>query len=366
MSHANSVGRVVARIQRLCCAGFGAAAVPEILRQLHDLVPSGGNTCHWGGTNGHSQRIYAEITDTLPLYLQEYQNSREQEAIFSYPEIMRRSNGLAVGDFYERMARIDMRDLVRTEWYNMFPRRLGWEQGVLVTLIEQGRFVGAITLGRTARDADFQRRDMRFLEAVAPFIAHALADTTLTGPFTDTDDKALLLVDDAGTVRHLGAQARRLLLMARFGAWSATSAQRMRDDALPDEVVRLCRRVAGWSETRPLAAPPLWRCRNAWGEFVYRVFPTDEAPGSPAPHLLGVLLERREPLRLKLLRRIGDLPLSNREADICLDLIEGRSRGEIAERLGISETTAIAHCRNLYGKLDVHSRVELAERLRAW
>lgn len=366
MPHANSVGRVLARMQRLCCAGFGVAAIPEILRQLHGLVPSGGNTCHWTEADGDSPRVYSELTNNLPLYLEEYQNNREREAIYSFPEIIRRSRGVAVGDFYERISRIEFCDFIRTDWYNLFPRPLGWERGLLVNLANGSRLLGTVTLGRTARECDFSRRDMQLLETIAPFITHALADTTHSGAFVDTDDKALLLADHAGTVRHLGVQAQRLLLMARFSAWSAGNARRMRDDALPEEVVRLCRRVAAWSETRPLAAPPVWQCCNAWGEFVYRILPTDDAPGSPAPRLLGVLLERREPLRLKLLRRIGELPLSNREADICLHLIEGRSRGEIAERLGISETTAIAHCRNLYGKLDVHSRVELAEKLRAW
>jgi LuxR family transcriptional regulator, maltose regulon positive regulatory protein len=44
----------------------------------------------------------------------------------------------------------------------------------------------------------------------------------------------------------------------------------------------------------------------------------------------------------------------------------GRPRAEIADRLGISENTAINHCRNLYAKLGVHSRSELVEKLNAW
>jgi DNA-binding CsgD family transcriptional regulator len=78
-----------------------------------------------------------------------------------------------------------------------------------------------------------------------------------------------------------------------------------------------------------------------------------------------VAIERREPLRLKLLRRLGELALSARETELCLALLDGDSRGAIAERLGISETTAITHTRNLYNKLDVHNRMELVEKLQA-
>jgi DNA-binding CsgD family transcriptional regulator len=41
------------------------------------------------------------------------------------------------------------------------------------------------------------------------------------------------------------------------------------------------------------------------------------------------------------------------------------ARAEIVDRLGVSENTAINHCRNLNGKLGVHSRAELVEKLHA-
>jgi DNA polymerase III alpha subunit len=40
--------------------------------------------------------------------------------------------------------------------------------------------------------------------------------------------------------------------------------------------------------------------------------------------------------------------------------------GPMAARLGVSENTAINHCRNIYAKLDVQSRAELVEKLQAW
>jgi DNA-binding CsgD family transcriptional regulator len=66
-------------------------------------------------------------------------------------------------------------------------------------------------------------------------------------------------------------------------------------------------------------------------------------------------------------RRLGELPHSHRETELCLALLDGASRGAVAERLGIGigETTTITHCRNLYNKLGVHNRIELVERLTA-
>jgi DNA-binding CsgD family transcriptional regulator len=88
--------------------------------------------------------------------------------------------------------------------------------------------------------------------------------------------------------------------------------------------------------------------------------------GRPAAWpLTGITVERLEPLALKLWRKAEELPLTGRELEVCQLLALGRQRAEIAEHLGVSENTAINHCRNLYGKLGVHSRAELVESLNA-
>ena len=82
-----------------------------------------------------------------------------------------------------------------------------------------------------------------------------------------------------------------------------------------------------------------------------------------APPLLGVTVRRQEPLPLRFSRRMDDLPLSAREGEACLLLLAGHSRPAIAEKLGVSQHTAIAHCRNVYDKLDVRNRAELAAKV---
>jgi DNA-binding CsgD family transcriptional regulator len=213
-------------------------------------------------------------------------------------------------------------------------------------------------------DPKFTRREIRLLKTITPFIAHALTEQRPEGPFVDGDDRGLVIVNENGAIQHASREGRTLLMLARY-ATNAPLATTRPGDGLPDEVVRLCRRVATFSEANPLPTPPVWRCKSDWGEFVFRVFRMEQLSALPSPRLLGVSIERREPLRLKLLRRIGELPLSMRETELCLALLDGDSRGAIAERLGISETTAITHCRNLYGKLDVHNRMELVEKLQA-
>lgn len=57
--------------------------------------------------------------------------------------------------------------------------------------------------------------------------------------------------------------------------------------------------------------------------------------------------------------------LSNREAEILGYLARGRSQPYIREALVLSKSTVSTHVRHIYGKLDVHSRQELLDKLEA-
>jgi len=57
--------------------------------------------------------------------------------------------------------------------------------------------------------------------------------------------------------------------------------------------------------------------------------------------------------------------LCAREREIVSYVVHGFANREIAERLCISERTVSTHIVNIYGKLEVHSRAELAALVRA-
>jgi len=60
---------------------------------------------------------------------------------------------------------------------------------------------------------------------------------------------------------------------------------------------------------------------------------------------------------------VGELPLSRRQAEVCILVANGTSVDNIASQLGISKHTAVAHGRWIYNRLDVHNRTELANKL---
>jgi DNA-binding NarL/FixJ family response regulator len=84
-----------------------------------------------------------------------------------------------------------------------------------------------------------------------------------------------------------------------------------------------------------------------------------------ASALIGITVSRQEPLVLRLMRQVDKLPLSKRQAEICLLLATGLSHRGIAERLNISQHTVVAHSRSIYASLSVGNRTELVNRLLA-
>jgi LuxR family maltose regulon positive regulatory protein len=58
-------------------------------------------------------------------------------------------------------------------------------------------------------------------------------------------------------------------------------------------------------------------------------------------------------------------PLSERELEVLELLAEGLTNSEIASRLFLTLNTVKSHSRNIYGKLDVHSRTQATARAQA-
>jgi DNA-binding CsgD family transcriptional regulator len=74
-------------------------------------------------------------------------------------------------------------------------------------------------------------------------------------------------------------------------------------------------------------------------------------------------VRHQEPLPVKLVRRVGELPLTRRQAQVCTLKASGASLENIAEQLGVSKYTTITHGRWIYNKLGVHNRTELVNKL---
>jgi DNA-binding CsgD family transcriptional regulator len=360
--------KALASIRRLSCLGLGSQiAVPAILGELHALIPSYSNQFFWAGPNQELVNLYDEgdlLLPFIPLYLEEFHNKREREVVFTFAETMRRSRRSEVMRYREKTLKVDERQFEKHDFYNLAMRPTGLHDALQLTVVEHGHSIGLLHISRASRDPEFTQRERQLLQAIAPFLAHAQAERPTDERMAESLDRGLIIASPAGVVEYLSPQAGRLLVMAQHPVLLSPGVTLPGPGAiLPPEIMRLGDDLVCIFEGKAPSAVPVYQLRNAWGVFTFRAFWLDRTAQEHAAPLIGIVVERLEPLALKFWRRAENLPLSGREIEVCLPLALGRSRAEIADRIGVSENTAINHCRNIYAKLGVQSRAELVEKL---
>ncbi|MGH6836419.1 MAG: LuxR C-terminal-related transcriptional regulator [Methylocella sp.] len=368
-SNSASAKRAIASIRRLCCLGLGSEiAVPALLGELHALIPSYSNQFYWAGSNQELANFYDEgdvILPVIPLYLCEFHNRRERDAVFTFAETMRRSRNSEVFHYRERTLKVDERTFEKCDYYNLVARPTGLDDALQLKVAGHGRSLGLLHVSRQKDDPAFTARDRGLLEWIAPFAAHAFDPGCKDEQLAESDDHGLIIATPAGKIQYLSPQAGRLIVMAQHPVLLSAAGLPGPGAELPPEVARLCQDLVRIFENKAPSAAPVSQLKNPWGAFIFRAYWLDRAAGPSASSLIGITVKRLEPLALKFWRRAEELPLTGREIEVCLPLALRQSRAEIAESLGISENTAINHCRNIYAKLGIQSRAELVDKLHA-
>jgi DNA-binding CsgD family transcriptional regulator len=360
----NYAARVEARIKQLCCLGLGGEAVmPALVRELRQLIPAHGNTFFWAGENYEMKNVYDDnpgVLETAPLYFEEFHNKPEREMLIGFTESMQRQAGIVSMD---EAFLIDERTYRKSDHYNLLHRPLGYDNFLRLVVRENGRALGALHVWRSGSNSQFTRNEERCLLRLQSFIAHALtAPKTLDAPLVDSGEAELIVADGNGKPLYLSRKARRLLTLATHPRIGSGSFPR-EPAALPAAVVRICQNLVGVFTGEGSAEPPVYHHRNAWGGFTFRAYKLD--PTDTSSSVVGVVIEHQEPLPVRLMRGIGKLPLSARQAEVCFHMASGLSYNEIAKKLHISPHTAVAHSRWIYDRLGVGSRTELVEKLLA-
>ena len=98
-----------------------------------------------------------------------------------------------------------------------------------------------------------------------------------------------------------------------------------------------------------------WRSNRSGAAIILRAYWLDDDNRSPQA-LIGVRIQRQEPMILRFVHAMGRLPLSPQQREIALLLARGASNQDIADNLGVSGNTVAYHIKQLFQKLDVHDR----------
>jgi DNA-binding CsgD family transcriptional regulator len=259
-------------------------------------------------------------------------------------------------------------DLRRTAYYNEIMKRLDAHHVLYGIVREQGAALGQLSLYRPMDAPAFSPRERNDLASVMKYVAHGIATGNSPLPeggsgfsFQDSDDEAMLVTDRAGNVRHGSGKARRLLLLATTSDINPASLKAAVNDRPMQVLKTLCSRLEAIARSED-SAPPVITLDTKWGRHILRAYWLDDDPFAPEA-LVGIRVQRQEPMILRFVEAMGRLPLSPQQREIALKIALGRSNQEIAEGLGVSGNTVAYHIKQLFLKLNVHDRAGAIERI---
>lgn len=353
---------VRARIRQLCCLGLpGEMLMASLLPAIRELVPSDSAGFFWVDARGEMRNLYAERLlppDLMSLYFARYYDGREASFRRSFLDRAAAPEGVT--------ATSADGDLSKTPYYNEIMRKLDAHHVLYGVVREQGAALGQLSLYRPVDAPAFSPRERADLSSVMRYVAHGVAGgegqpLPLPGiAFEETEDEAMLVADGEGVIRHASERARRLLLLATTSEINPASLRSAVNERAASALRGLCAKLVAVARGEE-SSPPVLTLDSSWGRYVLRAYwlDDDRAPGA----LIGVRIQRQEPMILRFVQAMGRLPLSSQQREIALMIAQGRSNQEIADGLGISGNTVAYHIKQLFLKLDVHDRAGAVARI---
>ncbi|MBD9356154.1 helix-turn-helix transcriptional regulator [Methylomonas albis] len=345
-------------LRQLCCSGLGKELViGEFLRTLPSLVPSVSNV--FSGVNEHLRPTYcitdfdgSDMAGTMVEVVSSFYNperlSRAVSWLKAHPAI---TSPLILDEhFYS------------TDMYNVVYSRFDMHHVLWMPTLCVGKPNGILRLYRPKTHKPFDRNDQVLVSQLLPYLTHALRAVNDDRPsYNKEATSGMIIMNAHGRLLFMSPEAKKLLNLAYSP--TLTEHHDSEKDVLMARLAQLCRDLKVIYRGQN-AAPPNYRHVGANGQFLFRAYWLDQE-NSDAEGLVGLTIEHREPLKLKVLRCMQQIPLSPTQKDVAMLLSQGVSFEQIGQRLNIKPTTVKDHVGKIYTKLDIHQRDEVLPRLLA-
>ncbi|MGZ8219785.1 helix-turn-helix transcriptional regulator [Methylomagnum sp.] len=349
--------QALAYIRQLCCLGLSQEAmIGEFLRAVKSAIPSSSNVYVGLGENRYPNHVIPEyvIPEVLDVFIQNTAEVLTPEMVrknlswFSYQAVLD-DPGIIWKNFY------------RGDFFNLVWRPYDQYHCIQALLRADGAERGFVHLFRSRSQPGFSVEEKNLFAHLLPYVEHGLTAAPVEQADHSGGEFGMFVMDSKGGLIFVSETARNLLRLARYPHFPTGTGISSGVLEIPPALSRLCHSLDGIFRGED-KAPPEFIHTNARGRFVFRaqwLDPMNREPGG----LMGVTVEHQEPTSLRLLRRIGELPLSPGQMDVCLLLAQGHAHEIIGQRLNIKLTTVRDHVRKIYDKLGIRQREDLLDLL---
>jgi DNA-binding CsgD family transcriptional regulator len=354
--------KAVAYLRQICCSGLGSEIViPEFLRALHHVIPSGRNW--YTAMDGQFNSLYQ-----IPDYFFPELVTLADVAAFAFPKLFTQENIKLHAALHNKNSSLSFKTIAfyikgcyKSDAYNLIHKPLEQHHMLEAKVLLKGRIAGVVQLTRPLNSLSFTDQEIALFVQLTPYVAHALEAPEKTElNYTDSGQSGLLVMNVEGVILYQSDAARQLLALSQF---QGIDFKDKKENPIHANLKQLCQRLNAIFKDQA-APPPSWSHTNSNGRFNFRAYwlkPYTQEPGG----LIGINIELQEPLELKILRALGNVPLSPTQKLVAALLAQGFSNEKIGQRLHIKNSTVKDHVGKIYTKLDLHNREELLPKLLA-
>jgi DNA-binding CsgD family transcriptional regulator len=346
--------RQLALIRKLCGLGLPAQTLaPSLLPALRRLIPSHSAAVFWVDARFEMTGLYAERL-LPPEAMARYYENHYQNAVSGFPA--------AFGTRAAADDPVSAHRYTRTEQASDYFRdvlaQLDAYQILYGVLRDATRPIGQISFYRGARDPDFGRRDQDVLRGLLRYLSIGLRPQVpllRSLPQAEIVEEWLGIVAKDGSLISASPEWSRLV---RLLAMKAVAPRMAREEqrVVGEFLRRVSARLDGPDGTSLNFVDS--QHESPWGRFRIRAYRLPDPEARRADHV-GLLIGRLEPRALALARGTGASGLSPQQREVALLLAEGKSNQEIAGTLALTLNTASYHVKQVFVRLQVHSREEV-------
>jgi DNA-binding CsgD family transcriptional regulator len=342
-------------LRQLCNLALPAPVLlPSLLPAIRSVVPASHAAFFYCDAVGNMVNMYAERM--LP-----------PEAMTRYYERHYRHDSHAFSRAFLRLAaatdpvsyRTISAEEKRTDYYREVLSALGVAHVMygVVRATGNGREpIGQLSLYRGEGEPAFGAEDAEALRDVLHYLGCALAATPyapVTAPSEQIAEEAMAVLSDDGEVIFADDGWTRLARLARGEPISPMQAKQ--------EPKALREFLRGVVIAARAAKNALHQVDSPWGKFAFRHHALSGVTGDKATALV---VSRLATESVRLAEGAAKLSLSAQQREVALLVALGQTNAEIADKLGVSVNTASYHVKQVFAKLEVHDRADVARLLR--
>lgn len=346
-----------AYLRQICCSGLSKEiAITEFLKSLPLLIPSNSNTFSIGDKGLLPSYHFAgfDISDMAglaPAIIAEYHTVERQQ----------RAAAWFAGHSVIHDPRIMEKSFYMTDLYNLIYRRYDMHHLLWIPVPLDDLSAGVLGLYRTSGQKPFDNKDQIQIMQLLRYLVHAYRTANeASNDVVPKSSSGMLIFNASGTIQYQSPEARLLLEQARFPRLLVDLRQQ---DRLLAKLAELCGNLQRIFRGQD-APPPSYTHHGPNGEFVFTAYWLNGTENGPQ-NLIGMTVEHRQPLLLKILQAMRNVPLTPMQKEVAVLLAQDVPFEQIGQRLNIKPTTVKDHVGKIYDKLEIHQRDELLPKLLA-